>query len=82
MNYSPYLEAADTINIIDTAFKTWAKPTSLVFQRMKYGKADIMIQFADEFHKLSDYTYCSMRFDGPGGNMAHAFYPFANLGKY
>ncbi len=51
------------------AFKKWSLATNLDFVETRTGNVDIWVRFAKGYH--SD----SFAFDGPGGTLAHAFYP-------
>nr|XP_028581997.1 stromelysin-1-like [Podarcis muralis] len=69
LNYTPDMDRADVDVAIERAWKVWSDVTPLTFTRV-YGKpADIEISFAARSH--GDY----IPFDGPGGQLAHAFSP-------
>ncbi|XP_077416774.1 stromelysin-3 isoform X1 [Vanacampus margaritifer] len=51
------------------ALKIWSDVTPLTFTEIRAGKADIRIDFTRYWHGDS------LPFDGPGGILAHAFFP-------
>nr|XP_057926200.1 stromelysin-3 [Doryrhamphus excisus] len=51
------------------ALKIWSDVTPLTFTEVRSGKADIRIDFTRYWHGDS------LPFDGPGGILAHAFFP-------
>ncbi|PNJ84609.1 MMP11 isoform 7 [Pongo abelii] len=51
------------------ALKVWSDVTPLTFTEVHEGRADIMIDFARYWHGDD------LPFDGPGGILAHAFFP-------
>ncbi|XP_037679528.1 stromelysin-3 [Choloepus didactylus] len=51
------------------AFRVWSDVTPLTFTEVHEGRADIMIDFASYSHGDD------LPFDGPGGILAHAFFP-------
>uniref|UniRef100_A0AAV2ISE8 Peptidase metallopeptidase domain-containing protein n=1 Tax=Knipowitschia caucasica TaxID=637954 RepID=A0AAV2ISE8_KNICA len=56
-------------HVLDQAFRIWAAVTPLTFTEVKSEKADIIIDFNRYWHGDS------LPFDGPGGILAHAFFP-------
>ena len=54
---------------VGKAFKMWAKASGLTFVRKYSGNVDIEIRFENYYHGDED------AFDGPGGMVAHAFFP-------
>ena len=54
---------------IERAFKVWSDKTSLNFKRKPRGTVHIEIRFERGEHGDGD------AFDGPGGTLAHAFFP-------
>ena len=64
-----------THEAIDRAFAVWARHSPLKFKKVSiYDNPDIVLFFAEGFH--NDNT----PFDGPGGFLAHAFYPGSGIG--
>ncbi|KAK3719198.1 hypothetical protein QZH41_011746 [Actinostola sp. cb2023] len=73
LNYSPDLTPEQIETTIRDAFNEWAKVTALTFTKVTGNtKADINIKFVKGDHG-DGYP-----FDGPGGTLAHAFYPQDN----
>ncbi|ETE71822.1 Matrix metalloproteinase-25, partial [Ophiophagus hannah] len=56
-------------NLIFYAFRAWSNSSALTFKEVSSHQADIVVDFAASYH---DDTY---PFDGPGGTLAHAFFP-------
>ncbi|KAK6633344.1 hypothetical protein RUM44_003946 [Polyplax serrata] len=56
-------------NAFQDAFGVWSKHAKLSFIHKKKGKADIDISFVKGRHGDEN------PFDGPGGNLAHAYFP-------
>nr|KAF6311967.1 matrix metallopeptidase 11 [Pipistrellus kuhlii] len=54
------------------ALKVWSDVTPLTFTEVHEGRADIMIDFTRYWHGDD------LPFDGPGGVLAHAFFPKTN----
>ena len=54
---------------VGKAFNMWAKASGLTFVRKYSGNVDIEIRFENYYHGDED------AFDGPGGMVAHAFFP-------
>ena len=74
-NFTPKLGKNLTHEAIDDAFAVWSKHTPLRFKKVRFDEnPDIVIFFAEGFH--GDNT----PFDGPGGFLAHAFYPGNGIG--
>ncbi|XP_045153670.1 collagenase 3-like [Echinops telfairi] len=74
MNYTPHLLPSTVDDAIQAAFKVWSDETQLNFTRLFRGTADIMIFFGSKEH--GDF----FPFDGPLGQLAHAFPPGEGLG--
>lgn len=73
LNYTPDLKKEEVEQTIQAALNEWAKVTSLTFTRVtSNAKVDINIKFVTGSHG-DGYP-----FDGPGGTLAHAFYPADN----
>ncbi|XP_022102157.1 matrix metalloproteinase-14-like isoform X2 [Acanthaster planci] len=73
-NYSPDLTRSETDEAIASALQLWGDVIPLNFRKLEIGTADIEISFARGLHR-DDYP-----FDGPGGTLAHAFFPGDDLG--
>ncbi|XP_033845745.1 stromelysin-3-like [Periophthalmus magnuspinnatus] len=56
-------------HVLDQAFRVWGAVTPLTFTEVMSEKADIVIDFNRYWHGDS------LPFDGPGGILAHAFFP-------
>uniref|UniRef100_A0A8D2J020 Peptidase metallopeptidase domain-containing protein n=1 Tax=Varanus komodoensis TaxID=61221 RepID=A0A8D2J020_VARKO len=56
-------------NIIYHAFQAWSFSSALTFKEESSEEADILVDFSNAYH---DDSY---PFDGPGGTLAHAFFP-------
>ena len=61
---------------VEKAFKEWERISTLKFSKSQDPNADILVRFRSGMH---DDGY---PFDGPGGTLAHGFYPHNNLGWY
>lgn len=59
---------------IDKAFAEWERVSTLKFIKSTDPNADILLRFRSGMH--SD----GYPFDGPGGTLAHGFYPHNNEG--
>ncbi|XP_075704276.1 matrix metalloproteinase-15 isoform X2 [Rhinoderma darwinii] len=80
-NHSAKLGAYNSMDAIRKAFAVWSSVTPLTFSEIAYeslrqhrATADILILFASGFHGDSS------PFDGPGGFLAHAYFPGAGMG--
>lgn len=62
------------LQTIKAAFQKWSHASQLSFTEKKKdeGEADIMIKFIRGDHNDG------YKFDGRGGSLAHAFYPYEN----
>eukprot|EP00794_Sanderia_malayensis_P006507 gene6507-7251_t len=69
LNYSPDLGRSETRRIIKLALDMWSNVTNLSFTEKTSGSATLMLKFEGGSHG------CYYPFDGPGGVIAHAFYP-------
>lgn len=73
------LSRATVESVMKEAFNKWKAVTNLDFYKIEYPnskriEADIKVEFRSQYH--GDHY----PFDGPGGTLAHAFYPFNNYG--
>ena len=57
------------------SFAKWSKVANLHFEETSSNDADILVSFAAGSH--GDFY----PFDGRGGTLAHAFYPFPGAGE-
>ncbi|KAM6159391.1 interstitial collagenase [Rhynchocyon petersi] len=73
-NYTPDLPRADVDHAIEKAFQLWSNVSPLKFTKVFEGTADIMLSFVYGDHRDNS------PFDGPGGNLAHAFQPGRDIG--
>ncbi|XP_076818917.1 matrix metalloproteinase-14-like isoform X1 [Clavelina lepadiformis] len=74
-NVTPKLGKKLTHEAIDQAFAVWSKHIPIEFDKVSPSdKPDIVTFFADGYH--DDNT----AFDGPGGYLAHAYYPGPGIG--
>ncbi|CAM9614242.1 unnamed protein product [Bubo scandiacus] len=74
LNYTPKMRQADVNEAIQKALSVWSNVTPLTFQKVEDKEADIMISFAYRDHKDNS------PFDGPNGQLAHAFQPGEGIG--
>ncbi|NXP07235.1 MMP1 collagenase, partial [Thinocorus orbignyianus] len=74
LNYTPKMRQADVDKAIQKALSVWSNVTPLTFQKVEDKEADIMISFAYRDH------YDNSPFDGPNGQLAHAFQPGEGIG--
>ncbi|XP_053556496.1 stromelysin-3 [Bombina bombina] len=63
------LNKAKVQQTLAEAFRVWSEVTPLVFTEVYEGRADITIDFTRYWHGDN------LPFDGPGGILAHAFFP-------
>ncbi|XP_071790856.1 matrix metalloproteinase-18-like isoform X1 [Asterias amurensis] len=73
-SYTPDIPRDQVREAIQRAFKVWSDVTPLTFREIQGGEPDIHIDFTTRSHS-DDYA-----FDGPGGTLAHAFFPGPGLG--
>ncbi|XP_072525145.1 matrix metalloproteinase-28 [Salminus brasiliensis] len=71
MNWPRHLSPGPVRLAVQTAFQLWSNVSGLVFQEVSEGPTDIRLAFYEGEH--NDGT--SNAFDGPGGALAHAFFP-------
>ena len=73
-NHKPW----EVRTVIKRAFEVWSEVTPLTFKETKPEEADVRIGFYSGRHSLDkDHPV----FDGPDGDLAHAFSPNAGWGK-
>ncbi|KAG7480566.1 hypothetical protein MATL_G00057500 [Megalops atlanticus] len=66
----PWQMSEDKVRrVLMEALRVWSDVTPLTFSEVTSGKADIMIDFTRYWHGDN------LPFDGPGGILAHAFFP-------
>ena len=63
------MKKAQIVEEIDKAFAIWESETKLKFEKKRSGSVHINIRFEGAEHGDGD------PFDGPGGTLAHAFFP-------
>ncbi|XP_064424117.1 stromelysin-3 [Latimeria chalumnae] len=63
------ISKAKVRHVITEALQVWSKVTPLTFTEVQEGRADIIIDFTRYWHGDN------LPFDGPGGILAHAFFP-------
>ncbi|XP_043919205.1 matrix metalloproteinase-28 [Protopterus annectens] len=71
VNWPRFLSPSHVRLAFKTAFELWSNVSSLVFWEKTEGPADIRLAFFQGNH--NDGT--NNAFDGPGGALAHAFFP-------
>ncbi|KAM4700323.1 matrix metalloproteinase-28 [Discoglossus pictus] len=71
VNWPWYLSQYQVRQAVKAAFQLWGNVSSLIFSEEAQGPADIRLAFFDGDH--NDGTRNA--FDGPGGALAHAFFP-------
>ncbi|KAM8904266.1 collagenase 3 [Spinachia spinachia] len=74
LNYTPDLQKSAVDKAIRQALNVWSAVTPLTFKKLHMGNADIMISFGS--HEHGDNS----PFDGPNGQLAHAYPPGKGLG--
>ncbi|XP_014015908.1 stromelysin-3 isoform X1 [Salmo salar] len=66
----PWQMSEDKVRrVLQEALRVWSEVTPLTFTEVRSGKADIVIDFTRYWHGDN------LPFDGPGGILAHAFFP-------
>ncbi|XP_054829731.1 interstitial collagenase-like [Eublepharis macularius] len=71
-NYTPDMARADVEEAIRRAWKVWSDVTPLTFTMVSGDSADILILFGAGEHSKIPFD---PRFDGPNGEVGHAFSP-------
>ncbi|NXV72433.1 MMP28 protein, partial [Atlantisia rogersi] len=71
VNWPPYLPQHEVRRAVRAAFELWSNVSSLVFWEAQDGPADIRLTFFHGDHNDG----LNNAFDGPGGALAHAFFP-------
>ncbi|MGH0151444.1 UNVERIFIED_CONTAM: hypothetical protein FKN15_024094 [Acipenser sinensis] len=69
MRFPWQMSKAKVQQILTEALKVWSDVTPLTFTEISEGRADIIIDFTRYWHGDN------LPFDGPGGILAHAFFP-------
>ncbi|KAJ4936057.1 hypothetical protein JOQ06_017581 [Pogonophryne albipinna] len=70
-NWPRHLSLGSVRLAVRAAFQLWSNVSGLVFQEVPEGTADIRLAFYEGDHNDG----ASNAFDGPGGTLAHAFFP-------
>ncbi|XP_029817124.1 matrix metalloproteinase-28 [Manacus vitellinus] len=71
VNWPPYLPQHEVRLAVRAAFELWSNVSSLLFWEVQDGPADIRLTFFHGDHNDG----LNNAFDGPGGALAHAFFP-------
>ncbi|XP_028662864.2 matrix metalloproteinase-28 [Erpetoichthys calabaricus] len=71
VNWPKSLSEAQVKLAVKVAFELWSNVSALAFWEVDEGPADIRLAFYDGEHNDGS----SNAFDGPGGALAHAFFP-------
>ncbi|XP_062887519.1 matrix metalloproteinase-28 [Mobula hypostoma] len=71
INWPRYLEQHRVRMAVKTAFELWSNVSPLTFEEVLDGPADIRLAFYQGEHNDG----IGNAFDGPGGALAHAFFP-------
>nr|XP_033777142.1 matrix metalloproteinase-28 isoform X4 [Geotrypetes seraphini] len=71
LNWPWYLSEHQLRMAVKTAFQLWSNVSALTFQEVSEGPADIRLAFFHGDHNDG----LRNAFDGPGGALAHAFFP-------
>ncbi|XP_054749394.1 matrix metalloproteinase-17-like [Lytechinus pictus] len=73
-NFTPDMDRATTNRVLTSSFQVWSDVARLDFTQTKFPRADILVVFARRSHG-DGYP-----FDGPGGTLAHAYFPGDGIG--
>ena len=78
VNYTPKLTSKQVDDTLKKSLDMWSTVSQIKFERVTDAKteADIMIKFVSGYHGDSRPA------DGPGKELAHAFFPLDNKGMY
>ncbi|KAL0973008.1 hypothetical protein UPYG_G00197630 [Umbra pygmaea] len=71
VNWPRHLASGSVRLAVRTAFQLWSNVSGLVFQELPEGHTDIRLAFYEGEHNDG----AGNAFDGPGGALAHAFFP-------
>ncbi|XP_067113375.1 matrix metalloproteinase-28-like [Osmerus mordax] len=71
VNWPAHLPQGQVALAVRTAFQLWSNVSALVFREVSQGSADIRLAFYEGEHNDG----MGNAFDGPGGALAHAFFP-------
>ncbi|XP_063312741.1 matrix metalloproteinase-28 [Pelobates fuscus] len=71
LNWPWYLSPHQVRQAVKAAFQLWGNVSSMAFSESMSGSADIRLAFFDGDHNDGAIN----AFDGPGGALAHAFFP-------
>ncbi|XP_069040436.1 matrix metalloproteinase-28 isoform X2 [Lepisosteus oculatus] len=71
VNWPRHLSPGQVRLAVRAAFQLWSNASALAFRELTHGPADIRLAFYEGEH--NDGT--GNAFDGPGGALAHAFFP-------
>ncbi|NXX98248.1 MMP28 protein, partial [Centropus bengalensis] len=71
VNWPSYLPQHQVLLAVRAAFELWSNVSSLLFHEARDGPADIRLTFFHGDHNDG----LNNAFDGPGGALAHAFFP-------
>ena len=78
MNYTPKLSTKEVDDTIKKSLDMWSAASQIKFKRVTDSEteADILIKFVTGYHGDGRPT------DGPGKELAHAFFPLDNKGVF
>nr|XP_029483458.1 matrix metalloproteinase-28-like [Oncorhynchus nerka] len=71
VNWPGHLPRGQVALAVRTAFQLWSNVSALAFREVTQGSADIRLAFYEGDHNDG----MGNAFDGPGGALAHAFFP-------